>query len=91
MLSKTAGLQEALVEKEEQLGKARKELVSLRKEGQALESQLSACNATIQKISQEKAVLENNMGSAQGKGENRGATGQNQAGAGATGQAIDRP
>ncbi len=65
VLGKTAGLQEMLVEKEEQLGKARKELVSLRKESQALESQLSGCNVTIQKLSKEKAVLENEMRTAQ--------------------------
>jgi len=68
VLEKTAGLQETLAEKEEQLGKARKELVSLRKESQALESQLSACNATIQKISQEKNALEKELSALQENG-----------------------
>lgn len=82
VLSKTAELQETLTGKEEQLGKARKELVSLRKESQALESQLSACNATIQQLSQEKNALENALRTAQGKGlgDSAGATAQLPAG-----------
>jgi chromosome segregation ATPase len=65
VLGKTAGLQETLAKNEEQLGKARKELVSLRKESQALESKLSGCNVTIQKIRQEKEALVNEMRAAQ--------------------------
>ncbi len=61
VLGKTAGLKGTLVEKEEQVAKARKELVSLRKELKALESQLSSCNATIQKVTLEKNELANKM------------------------------
>lgn len=78
VLGKTAGLQETLAEKEEQLVKARKELVSLRKELKALESQLSSCNATIQKISQEKNELESRMLALQGKGPGKSAHPQQQ-------------
>jgi len=48
ILGKTAGLQENLAVKEEQLQKARKELIDLRKSSQSLESKLSGCNASLQ-------------------------------------------
>jgi len=55
VLGKTAGIQEALNSKEDQLIKARKELVDLRKASQSLEAKLSGCNASVQKTAQEKA------------------------------------
>lgn len=65
VLGKTAGLQETLVEKEEQLNKARKELVTLRKEIKTLEAELSGCNANLQKLIQEKEALAKTNGSGQ--------------------------
>jgi putative ABC transport system permease protein len=50
VLGKTAGLQDTLAEKENQLQKARNELVTLRKSIKAVESQLSECTATLQKM-----------------------------------------
>ena len=50
VLGKTAGLQESLVEKDDQLQKARKELVTLRKSAQAVEAQLSECTASLQEV-----------------------------------------
>jgi chromosome segregation ATPase len=52
VLGKTAGLQDTLAEKEEQLQKARSELVTLRKSAKAVESQLSECTATLQEMNQ---------------------------------------
>jgi len=52
VLGKTAGLQEKLTEKEEQMQKARSELVALRKSTKAIESQLSACTASLQEMNQ---------------------------------------
>lgn len=69
VLGKTAGLQETLAEKEEHLTKARKELVTLRKEVKTIEAQLSGCNADIQKLTQEKAALENKLQPAQAAAE----------------------
>lgn len=48
VLGKTAGLQETLTEKEDQLQKARDELIVLRKSSQAVESKLSECTSTLQ-------------------------------------------
>lgn len=54
VLEKTAALQENILIKDQQIGKARKELVALRKETQALEARLSGCNAAVQEQSAEK-------------------------------------
>jgi len=54
VLGKTAGLQESIVIKDQQIVKARKELVALRKETQALEARLSECNASVQNLTGEK-------------------------------------
>ncbi len=56
ILGKTAGLQEVLNDKENQLLSGRKELVSLRKANKALESKLSGCDATVQKLKRENAA-----------------------------------
>ncbi|MCL7488352.1 MAG: hypothetical protein M8357_09300 [Desulfobulbaceae bacterium] len=61
VLGKTAELQETLAAREVQLDKARKELVSLRKEIKVLESQLSACNAAIQKLTEERDALRSGL------------------------------
>lgn len=47
VLEKTAALQENLLIKDQQIGKARKELVALRRENQGLEARLSDCNAKV--------------------------------------------
>lgn len=65
VLGKTAGLQETLAEKEEQVNKARKELVALRKEIKTLEAQVSGCNADLQKLSLEHQALVNAKGKPQ--------------------------
>ena len=54
VLGKTAGLQESIVKKDQQIGKARKELVALRRETQALEARLSGCNASVQDLTGKK-------------------------------------
>lgn len=57
VLGKTAGLQETLVGKEQQLAKARKELVKLRKTTKVLEAKISGCNATIVQLTKDKKAL----------------------------------
>lgn len=54
VLGKTAELQESIVIKDRQMDKARKELVALRKETQALEARLSEYNATVQNLTGER-------------------------------------
>ncbi|HHO48022.1 MAG TPA: hypothetical protein ENN06_06175 [Desulfobacteraceae bacterium] len=54
VLGKTAGLQESIVIKDRQIDKARKELVALRKETQALEARLSECDAGVARLTGEK-------------------------------------
>jgi len=61
VLGKTAGLQDTLVEKEEQVARARKELVSLRKENKALEAELSGCNAAMTRIKKENSNLQEQL------------------------------
>lgn len=65
VLGKTAGLQENLVERDEQLAKARKELVSLRKETQGLEAKLSGCNASIAELKRDKETGRQELKAAQ--------------------------
>ncbi len=57
VLGKTAGIQETLLDREEQLAGARKELVALRKNIKALEAQVSGCNAKITKLTGERKKL----------------------------------
>lgn len=52
VLGKTAGLQETLADKEDQLHNARKELVVLRKSAKAVESQLSECTSSLQEMNE---------------------------------------
>lgn len=54
VLGKTAALQDSILIKDQQIGKARKELVALRKETQALEARISGCNASVQEVTAEK-------------------------------------
>ena len=56
VLGKTAGLQETLVERDQQLAKARKELVTLRKNVKALEAEISGCNAAVARLTKEKKL-----------------------------------
>jgi DNA repair exonuclease SbcCD ATPase subunit len=57
VLTKTAELQKVLQLKEEQLAKARKELVSLRKANKSLEARLSERDAAVQKLVAQKDQL----------------------------------
>ncbi len=57
LLAKTAGLQKTLQLKEQQLAKARKELVALRKGNKALEAQISERDAAVVGLTQEKERL----------------------------------
>jgi chromosome segregation ATPase len=54
VLGKTVGLQESIEIKDRQIDKARKELIALRKETQALEARLSEYNATVQSLTGER-------------------------------------
>jgi len=57
LLAKTANLQKTLQVKEQQLVKARQELVGLRKGGKALEAQISERDAAVTTLTQEKNRL----------------------------------
>lgn len=57
LLSKTANLQKTLQAKEQQMAKARQELVELRKGGKALEAQISERDAAVAALTQEKNIL----------------------------------
>jgi chromosome segregation ATPase len=61
VLGKTVGLQESLAEKENQLLKARKELVALRKSSQAIESQLSGCTSSLQAAKKKKKKFQQRL------------------------------
>lgn len=58
---RTAGSRDSLAEKEEQLAKARQELVALRKETQFLAGKLSGCNGTVQELTGVKETLEQQL------------------------------
>lgn len=61
ILGKTASLQEVLHDKESQLLDGRKELVALRKANKALESKLSGCTVTMQRLKGENAAQFNDL------------------------------
>lgn len=67
ILGKTAGLQENLVAIEQQLRKARKELVSLRKSSQGLESKLSECTSSLQVANKKNTTLADQLQAAEKK------------------------
>jgi chromosome segregation ATPase len=58
---RTAGSRDSLAEKDEQLTKARQELVTLRKETQFLAGKLSGCNGTVQELTGVKETLEQQL------------------------------
>lgn len=61
VLGKTAGLQDTLVAKEDQLTRARKELVTLRRENKALEAEISGCNAAVARLKTKKKNLQEQL------------------------------
>ncbi len=90
ILGKTASLQEVLHDKESQLLDGRKELVALRKANKALESKLSGCTATVQRLKGENAAQFNDLQAATARinrltSAGRGMTGSTVTGAEASG------